>query len=135
VKLGSDDSIKPVTWDTDLIGGLGALKGLFGALKGLRQAKALEKSLAAKVAQFEKKIENQLEKRGWSKDSVNDTIKNPHRTVEPKDTRWNADGTRRNDSATAYIREDKHYVVRNNNDSTVVQVSNRNVFDWKSPFE
>ena len=89
-----------------------------------------------KVAtQIEKKIEKQMSKRGWDKDSVNSTIDNPNRTVSTRDTRWNSDGTRRDDPATAYIREDGHYVVRNNNDGTIVQISNRNQTDWKSSFE
>gem|GEM_PF-3027276 len=87
------------------------------------------------TTQFEKKIENQMGKRGWDKDSVNSTIDNPNKTVSTRDTRWNSDGTRRDDPATAYIREDDHYVVRNNNDGTIVQISNRNKADWKSPFE
>jgi RHS repeat-associated protein len=87
------------------------------------------------ATQFEKKIEKQMGKRGWDKDSVNSTIENPNRTVSTSDTRWKSDGTRRDDPATAYIREDGHYVVRNNNDGTIVQISNRNATDWKSPFE
>ena len=84
---------------------------------------------------FEKKIEKQMFKRGWDKNSVNYTIENPNRTVATRDTRWNPDGTRRDDAATTYIREDGHYVVRNDRDGTIVQISNRNKADWKSPFE
>ncbi|OLF75149.1 hypothetical protein AWH60_11025 [Pseudoalteromonas haloplanktis] len=96
----------------------------------------LKKAVTKKVAtKFEKKIEKQMGKRGWDKDSVNSTIDNPNKTVSTRDTSWNSDGTRRDDPATAYFREDGHYVVRNNNDGTIVQISNRNKADWKSPFE
>ncbi len=87
------------------------------------------------TTQFEKKIEKQMGKRGWDKDSVNSTIDNPQKIVSTRDTRWNSDGTRRDEPATAYIREDGHYVVRNDNDGTIVQISNLNKADWKSPFE
>lgn len=84
---------------------------------------------------FEDKIEKKMGNRGWDKDDVNNTIENPDRTVQTKDTRWNADGTRRDDPATAYIDEDGHYVVRNDIDGTIVQISNKNKDGWKSPFE
>ena len=51
------------------------------------------------------------------------------------DMRWRADGSKRNDPAKAYIREDGHYIVRNEVDGTIVQISNRNKPNWKSPFE
>ena len=104
---------------------------LFGRSKPSQQNE-VTKSVAT---QFEKKIEKQMGKRGWDKDSVNSTIENPNRTSSTIDTRWKSDGTRRDDPAIAYIREDGHYVVRNDNDGTIVQISNRNATDWKSPFE
>lgn len=87
------------------------------------------------TTQFEKKIESQMSKRGWDKESIKSTIENPLRTVQTRDTRWKPDGTRKDDPATAYLREDGHYVVRNDIDCTIVQISNRNKIDWKSPFE
>jgi filamentous hemagglutinin len=76
-----------------------------------------------------------MSKRGWDKETVNNTIKKPYRTTKAKDTRWNKDGkTRRDDPATAYIRKDGHYVVRNDVDGTIVQISNKNKTDWISPF-
>jgi hypothetical protein len=87
------------------------------------------------TTKFEPKIIRQMEKRGWDKDSINSTISNPYRTVKTKDTRWKPDGTRRDELATAYIREDGHYVVRNDRDGSIVQISNRNKVDWISPFE
>jgi len=83
---------------------------------------------------FESKISKQMNKRGWNEVKVNDTINNPTKTVRTTDTRWNSDGTRRSDSATAYIDKDGSYVVRNDKDGTIIQVSDRNDPDWKSPF-
>ncbi|BFM49946.1 colicin E5-related ribonuclease [Marinomonas sp. THO17] len=100
---------KPQTWS-----------GLFGKSKVTKEV----------TTQFEKKIEKQMGKRDWDKDSVNSTIENPNKTVSTRDTRWNSD-----EPATAYIPEDGHYVVRNDNDGTIVQISNVNKADWKPPFE
>jgi len=125
-------------------GGGGSGKSSFKLTKAYNQsAKPLSKDVALRLnsvtknitTQFEKKIENQMVKRGWNKDSVNSTIENPHRTVTTRDTRWKFDGTRRDYPATAYIRKDGHYIVRNDNDGTIVQISNRNKTEWKSPFE
>ncbi|MEZ0601684.1 colicin E5-related ribonuclease [Paraburkholderia sp. IW21] len=43
-------------------------------------------------------------------------------------------GARHDDPATAFMREDGHYVVRNDIDGTIVQISKRNDPNWKSPF-
>jgi RHS repeat-associated protein len=83
---------------------------------------------------FGKKIEAQLDKRGWTKDDVNGTIANPDRTVATTDSRYQPDGTRLNDPATAYVNKDGSYVVRNNKSGDIVQISNRNDPNWKSPF-
>ena len=101
-------------------------------------ARALNKNVEVPRSvstQFEAKIEKQMSRRGWDKDSIVSTIDNPGRTVPTRDTRWKSDGTRRDDPATAYIRDDGQYVVRNDNDGTIVQLSDRNKEDWKSPFE
>lgn len=54
---------------------------------------------------IEPKIEGQLGARGWDPDAVDDLIDNPDDTREVRDTRWNPDGTRRDDPATAYIKK------------------------------
>ena len=119
--------------------GMALIPGVPGGVGILRQgAKHADDvvGVAKKVrTKFEKKIEKQMNKRGWSKDDINSTIENPKKTAQTRDTRWKSDGSRRDDPATAYIREDGHYVVRNNNDGTIVQISNRNTDNWKSPFE
>jgi len=85
-------------------------------------------------SRFEPKIEKQLEKRGWSQESVDETIQNPDKTVSTRDTRWRPDGTQRNDSATAYIDKDGNYVVRNDVDGTIVQISDKFNPNWKAPW-
>jgi WXG100 family type VII secretion target len=80
------------------------------------------------------KIEKQMVKRGWTPESIDDTIEHPDRIVETRDTRFNLDGTRNDDPATAYINSDGSYVVRNDRTGDIVQVSDRNDPDWKPPF-
>jgi filamentous hemagglutinin len=84
---------------------------------------------------IEAKIARQMPRRGWTRRDIERTLAHPHRIVETTDMRWRADGSRRNDPAKAYIREDGHYIVRNEVDGTIVQISNRHKSNWKSPFE
>ena len=84
---------------------------------------------------IEAKIARQMLRRGWTRRDIEQTLAHPHRIVETIDMRWRADGSRRHDPAKAYIREDGHYIVRNEVDGTIVQISNRNKPHWKSPFE
>ncbi|MGF6769276.1 YD repeat-containing protein [Paraburkholderia sp. GAS199] len=93
----------------------------------------VEPSLVQTV--IEAKIAKQMKKRGWTEKDVEDTIDNPARTTKTRDTRNLEDGSgRRDDPATAYVREDGSYVVRNDVDGTIVQVSNRNDPNWQNPF-
>jgi filamentous hemagglutinin len=80
------------------------------------------------------KIGKQMGKRGWTPDLIDETIQNPARKVSTTDTRWKPDGTKMNDPATAYIDKNGNYVVRNNETGDIVQVSDRNDPNWKSPF-
>jgi hypothetical protein len=86
------------------------------------------------TSNFESKIEKQLEKRGWTKESVQDTITNYHQTKQTRDTRYLPDGSKMDDPATAYINQDGSYVVRNDRTGDIVQISNRNDPNWQSPF-
>ncbi len=108
-------------------GALSAAKGaaLFG---GLSARGSVSTSFGAK-------IEGQMGRRGWTTESVEETIANPSRTSATTDTRFLPNGTRMNDPATAYINVDGSYVVRNNRSGDVVQVSNRRDPNWKSPFD
>ena len=83
---------------------------------------------------IEAKIARQMLKRGWTRRDIEQTLAHPYRIVETMDMRWRADGSRRHDPAKAYIREDGHYVIRNEVDGTIVQISNRHRLNWKSPF-
>lgn len=85
--------------------------------------------------QIEPKIEKQLGKRGWTKESVKVTIQKPSRTVDTRDTRHLPDGTTLDDPAIAYINPDGSYVIRNSMTMQIVQVSDRYNPNWKSPFD
>jgi hypothetical protein len=65
---------------------------------------------------IDEKIKKQMTRRGWNDNLVDETINRPHRRVHTRDTRYKADGSgqRHDDPATAYIRTDGSYVVRNN---------------------
>ena len=84
---------------------------------------------------IEPKVKKQADKRGWTEEDIVQVIDKPEKKVKTKDTRWNNDSkTKRNDPATAYFDADGNYVVRNDVDGTIVQVSNKNDPDWKDPF-
>ena len=85
---------------------------------------------------IESKIENQMAKRGWDESSIRETISKPDRTVQGlKDTRFDpTTGARRSDPATGFVNKDGSYVVRNNTNGSIVQVSDRTNPGWKSPF-
>ncbi|WP_421746651.1 colicin E5-related ribonuclease [Burkholderia vietnamiensis] len=73
--------------------------------------------------------------RRWTSDSIASTIAHPVETIATQDTRFDpTTGTRRGDPATAYVNADGSYVVVNDKNGTVVQVSNRNNPNWKAPW-
>lgn len=77
---------------------------------------------------------NNYENRGWSLDSIRDTVDNPSETYEAQDRRYNEETEQRNnDPATAFVNSEGDYVVVNDNTNDVVQVSDRNDPDWKRP--
>ena len=82
---------------------------------------------------FEPKIQAQLGKRGWNEKLVESTIKKPANTQVTRDTQHLSGGGKRDDFATKYVssRQRGGYVVRNDRDGTVVQVSNRKDKNWK----
>jgi hypothetical protein len=84
---------------------------------------------------FDKHILDMLARRGWTIESVLDTIANAFSTRAVRDTRFDpVTGLRNNDPATAFINADGSYVVRNNITGEIVQISNRNNPFWKVPF-
>ncbi len=80
------------------------------------------------------KISQQMEPRGWTRDMIDDTMAKPARTEVTRDTRWTAAGTKLDDPATAFVRGDGSYVVRNDVTGDIVQVSNRNDMNWIAPW-
>ncbi|MEF2964205.1 colicin E5-related ribonuclease [Paenibacillus sp. M1] len=73
--------------------------------------------------EIDKKIAGQMERRGWTEDSIEDTVNEPHETSE-------ATNKANGEDATAYFNEDGSYVVVENNSEKVIQVSNKNDPLW-----
>jgi hypothetical protein len=83
---------------------------------------------------FEPKIQKQIIKRGWTEDQVNELVKNPKKTKATVDKRYMPDNSgTRNDPATAYFDDDGNYVVVNDTDNTIVQISDKLDPDWIIP--
>jgi filamentous hemagglutinin len=80
------------------------------------------------------KIRKQMTKRGWTEELIEDTLNNPDKTNFVRDTRYRPDGNRMNEPATVYIRSDSNYVIRNDITGDIVQISDCNNPNWKSPF-
>lgn len=82
---------------------------------------------------YEEKIGNQMEKRGWTDESIDATINNPSRTVDTRDYRHMESGLKMDDPATIYYAADGSYVVRNNITGDIVQISDKFDFKWIDP--
>ncbi|MFM0166068.1 YD repeat-containing protein [Burkholderia sp. GAS332] len=112
--------------------------GIAGTIRtGVDAISKLCKPTANQISSvYEDKIVGQMKKRGWTQEDVEATIAHPSRTIPTRDNRFipNGNGARRDDPATAYIRDDGHYVVRNDVDGKIVQVSDRYDTGWKSKF-
>ncbi|MDB9313402.1 colicin E5-related ribonuclease [Spirulina sp. CS-785/01] len=82
---------------------------------------------------FGKKIRKQLPKRGWTEELIKQLVLNPYHVKPTLDQRWMPDGSKNNDPATKYYRQDGNYVVVNDRTGDIVQVSN--IFDpqWIDP--
>lgn len=63
---------------------------------------------------------NQLSKRGWSKKSINEVVNKPFTTRK-------ATNKATGNTATAYFREDGHYIVRDDVTGDLVQMSDTNI--------
>ncbi len=83
------------------------------------------KALLKGSLKYSRKIANDMSKRGWNKEQVEATVKNPHTTAKTtyKDT---------GESATAYINKDGSYVVVKNATQEIIQVSDK-TRPWKFP--
>lgn len=82
---------------------------------------------------FGLKILKQLNKRGWTKESVIETIQRPVRIASTRDERFNPNGTQNDEPATIYYRSDGHYVICNDVSADIVQVSDTNDLHWIDP--
>jgi Colicin E5 ribonuclease domain len=81
--------------------------------------------------EYTEKILGQLETRGWTKDMVERTIRI---LVSETHLVWDlTSGTRQ--PATAYALSDNQYVVVNDVTNEIVQVSDRNIENWKPVWE
>ena len=83
----------------------------------------------------DEKVEKQMPKRGWDRESIFDAINNPEKTTKCRDTRWMRNSQEQlNDPATAYYHKNGGYVVRNDKTGDIVQVSNRKDVNWREPW-
>jgi RHS repeat-associated protein len=81
-------------------------------------------------------IKGQMQNRGWTRDLIEETIKNPARKVTNlRDTRNIENGLKMDDPATGYVAEDGSYVIINNVTHDVVQISNKFKPGWKAPWD
>jgi hypothetical protein len=76
-----------------------------------------------------------MAKRGWTEAEVDDLVTHPTRVARARDTHWLPDGSRVDEPATAYIDTRGNYVVRNDTNGQLVQVSRKNDPEWKVPFD
>jgi hypothetical protein len=82
------------------------------------------KTLLKGSLKYSRKIATDMGKRGWTKEQVEATIKNPHTTAK---------GTNRaGESVTAYVNKDGSYVVVKNATQDIIQVSDK-TRPWKFP--
>ena len=71
----------------------------------------------------ETKLSNQMNKRGWTKESVQNTVDSPYTTSPSKNLATQ-------NSATAYYNKDGSYVILDDVTNEVVQISNCNDPNW-----
>ncbi len=83
------------------------------------------KILLKKTLKYSLKITKQMPKRGWTRQQVEATIKNPHATAR---TTFKGTG----ESATAYINKDGSYVVVKDATREIIQVSDK-TRPWNFP--
>jgi len=74
---------------------------------------------------YNTKVLDQMAIRNWSKSDIEETIRNPYKKGKSVDNyNW------KNDPATVYFISDNQYVVINNNDLSITQVSDKNDSNW-----
>lgn len=80
----------------------------------------------AAALSYSAKITKQMGPRGWTQDSISETVKNPADTHSVWDYT-----TGDKQPATAYVRRGDGYVVVNDTTNEIVQVSDLNNSNWK----
>jgi RHS repeat-associated protein len=100
--------------------GQGSSGGKSGVSGGSGSGKGSSSNLKTNITE---KIRKQMAKRGWTEQSIKDTVDSPYTTCGAYDK---ATGH----SATAYYNKDGSYVVRNDVTGDVVQISKRGDPNW-----
>jgi hypothetical protein len=80
-------------------------------------------------------VQEQLSRRGWTEEMVEEILRDPAETVRTIDVRHVPDGTRLREPATGYVDATGHYVVQNDLTGDIVQRSNRHDPEWKAPWD
>ncbi len=73
--------------------------------------------------------------RGWTRKDIEEALERPKQAIAVRDVRFLLGGSRLDDPATAFIRPDGHYVVRNDATGDIVQISDRLDPEWKAPWD
>lgn len=115
-------------------GGRGGTKASSSRVNNTAVQQAQELPRVGGNITVEQKIADQMSKRGWTLARIQDAIDSPANTVKTMDTRYNMGGTRLNDPATAFYHQSGGYVVRNDVNGKIVQVSDIFDQDWKAPW-
>ena len=118
-----------------IIGGVGASKVLGMGVLATSEASHGGLKLLSPATNVGPKIESQLNARGWTRELLDEAIRNPSRKVTTRDTRFMPEGGQIDEPALAYYHKDGGYVVRNERTGDVVQVSNRNDEQWIAPWD
>ena len=118
-----------------IIGGVGASKVLGKGVLATSEASHGGLKLLSPATNVGPKIESQLNARGWTRELLDEAIRNPSRKVTTRDTRFMPEGGQIDEPALAYYHKDGGYVVRNERTGDVVQVSNRNDEQWIAPWD
>lgn len=87
------------------------------------EAKKEKEAEAEAEVKLTPKIEKQMGKRGWTEDSIKDTVKNPSHVSEAANK---ANGN----PAEAYFDKEGNYVVQDKVTKEIIQVSNKNDPNW-----
>ncbi|GGI98345.1 colicin E5-related ribonuclease [Paenibacillus hunanensis] len=95
---------------------------VWGSVETLSPSDSITTPIVIKV-KLSDKIKKQMQKRNWTEEDIEDTVKNPHATSEATNK---ANGK----EATAYFNEDGTYVVKENETDEIIQISNRKDPDW-----